>query len=76
LGPLRTGKPSVDKDGDGFDITMPLHDSTRKVIGTVGMDFKAEPSQQTSAVVDRAGKIVQELEAQIPSIEKLTELAP
>lgn len=76
LGPLRTGEPSVEKESDGFDITMPLHDTRGKIIGTVGMDFKREPGQQRSVLIDRAGRIVQELEAQIPSTEKLTEVAP
>jgi hypothetical protein len=42
---MRIGEPFVEKEGDGFDITMPLHDSTGKVIGIVGMDFKARVSK-------------------------------
>jgi len=76
LGPLRTGEPLVEKESDAFDITMPLHDTTGKIIGTVGMDFKSEPGQQRSTVVDQARKITQELEGQISSTEKLTELVP
>jgi hypothetical protein len=63
----------VEKEGDGFDVTMTLRDSTGKIIGTVGMDFKVEPGQPRSSVVKRAKKIVQEVEAQAPSKAKLLE---
>ena len=73
LDPMRTGKPSVEKESDGFDVTMPLHDTAGQIIGAVGMDFKAQPGQQRSGVVERAKKIVQEVEPQIPSRAKLLE---
>ena len=75
LDPMRTGKPSVEKESDGFDVTMPLHDTAGQTIGTVGLDIKPEPGQQKSSVVERAKKIVQEVEAQIPSKAKLLEPA-
>src|SRR6267143_2192872 len=70
---MRTGEPFIEKESDGFDVTMPLHDSTGKIIGTVGMDFKTEPGQQRSSVVERSRKIVQEVEEQIPSEARLFE---
>jgi hypothetical protein len=70
---MRTGEPFVEKESDGFDVTLPLHESAGKIIGTVGMDFKAEPGQKRSSVVTRAQKIVQEVEAQIPSTANLFE---
>jgi hypothetical protein len=70
---MRTGEPFIEKESDGFDVTMPLHDSTGKIIGTVGMDFKAEPGQQRSSVVERAKRITQEIEAQTLSRAKLLE---
>jgi hypothetical protein len=70
---MRTGEPFVEKESDGFDVTMPLHDSAGKIIGTVGMDFKAEPGQQRSSVVERAKRITQEIEARILSRAKLLE---
>jgi hypothetical protein len=70
---MRTAEPLVEKEGEGFDVTIPLHDSTGKIIGTVGIDFKGEPGQQRSSIVERAKKIVENLEAQIPSQAKLFE---
>jgi len=70
---MQTGEPFIEKESDGFDVTMPLHDSTGKIIGTVGMDFKAEPGQQRSSVVERSRKIVQDVEEQIPSEARLLE---
>ncbi len=71
---MRTGEPVIEKEKDGFDVTMPLHDMTGNIIGTVGLDFKAEPGQQKSSVAQKAKKIVQEIEAQIPAVTKLSEL--
>jgi len=64
---MRTGKPFAEKEEDGFDITVPLHDATGKLIGAVGMDFKPEPGQQEPGVIERATRITRELEKQIPS---------
>ncbi len=73
LGAMRTGEPVIEKENDGFDLTMPLHDTAGRTIGTLGLDIKPEPGQQKSSVVERAKKIVQEVEAQIPSKAKLLE---
>lgn len=72
---LRTGKPFVEKEEDGFDITLPLHDAAGKLVGTLGMDFKPEPGQQESEVVARAQQIADELAKQISSKAKLFEPA-
>ena len=73
LEPIRTGKPWVEEESDGFDITLSLHDTTGQLIGAVGMDFKPKAGQRRSSVLDSAEKIRQELEAQIPSQAKLLE---
>src|SRR6516165_6452873 len=75
LGPLQTGKPFVEREKDGFDATLPLHDAAGKIIGTIGMDFKPEPGQTESVIIDQASKIVRELETQIPSRGRLFERA-
>lgn len=76
---IKTNKPFVEKEKEGgkevFDITMPLHDAAGKVIGTIGMDFKPEPGQERSKVVNRAEEIVHEFEKQIPSKARLLERA-
>jgi hypothetical protein len=70
---MRTAKPFVEKEKDGYDVTLPLHDANGKVIGTLGMDFKRAPGQQESEVIEQAKKIAREVEKQIPSKVKLFE---
>lgn len=74
---LKTNKPFVEKENEGgkevYDITMPLHDAAGNLIGTVGLDFKPEPGQQESNVVELAQQVVREMETQIPSKAKLFE---
>ena len=77
LGPMRTGKPDVEaptKDDPVYDITQALHDSAGNLIGAVGMDLQPEPGRDRAAMVARARALLRELEAQIPSKQKL--LAP
>jgi cell division septation protein DedD len=71
--PMRTGKPVVEKEKDGFDVSLPLHDSTGKIIGAVGIGFKSAPGQTEASVTQQAQKIATEMEAQIPSKAKLFE---
>ena len=72
---IKTNAPFVEKEKDGFDVTLPLHDSLGKVMGTVGMDFKPEPSQKKSDVVSKAKQIASELEKRLTSKEQLFEPA-
>jgi len=76
---MKTNKPFVEKENEGgkevYDITMPLHDASGKLIGTVGLDFKPEPGQQQPQVVQVAQQLVREMERQIPSKDKLFEPA-
>ncbi len=65
--PLRTGKPFVERERDGFDVSLPLHDPSGNVIGTVGIGFRAVPGQTQLTVVEQARKIVREMENQIRS---------
>ena len=60
------------KEGDGYDVTLPLHVSG-KTIGIIGMDFKLD--QKESGLVDRASVIAKEVEDQIPAKSKLFEAA-
>ena len=72
LGIIKTGNPTVEKESDGYDVTLPLHVSG-KTIGIIGMDFKLD--QQESGLVDRAKIIAKEVEDQIPAKSKLFEAA-
>jgi hypothetical protein len=71
--PMRTGKPVVEKEKDGFDVSLPLHDSTGEIIGALGVGFKSAPGQTEASVTEQARKIAVEMEAQIPSKAKLLE---
>jgi len=76
---MQTNQPFVEKEREKglevYDVTMPLHDSAGKVIGTVGMDFRAGTGQNRAKVIASARQIAKELEARIPSKEKLFEPA-
>jgi len=71
--PMHTGKPVVEKEKDGFDVSLPLHDSTGKIIGTVGVGFKSVSGQTKASVTEQALKIAAEMEPRIPSKAKLFE---
>ena len=73
--PMRTGKPYVEKEKDGFDISVPLHDSAGKIMGVVGVGFKPRDGQSEAVLVDQARKIASEMEAQVSSRAKLFENA-
>jgi hypothetical protein len=70
LAVMETGKSTVEKEGDGYDVTVPLHVSG-KTIGIIGMDFKLD--QQEVGLLERAELIAKEVEDQIPSKSKLFE---
>lgn len=72
---IKTNKPFVEKENEGgkevYDITLPLHDASGNVMGTIGMDFKPAPGQEQSQIVEQASQIVREFEKRIPSRAKL-----
>jgi hypothetical protein len=68
---MRTGEPFVEKEGDSFDVTLALHDATGKIIGTLGIDFKARPGQDRAMLVEQSNKILHEIESQISTKQKL-----
>ena len=72
---MKTNQPFVEQEKDEFDATLPIHDSAGKIIGTVGMDFKAGPGQTKETVVRQAQQIASELEKRITSKEQLFEPA-
>jgi hypothetical protein len=74
---MKTNKPFVEKEKEGgkdvYDITMPLHDASGKLIGTIGLDFKPELGQQEAQAVQIAGQIVHGMEVRIPTKAMLFE---
>ena len=71
--PMRTGKPVVEKEKDGFGVSLPLHDSTGHIVGALGVGFKPAAGQTDASVTGQAQKIAAEMEMQIPSKAKLLE---
>jgi uncharacterized lipoprotein YehR (DUF1307 family) len=68
---MRTNQPFVEQEKDGFDVTMPLHDSSGNIIATVGMDFKPEAGQTKAAVTSKAKEIASELEQRLTSRDQI-----
>ncbi len=71
---IKTNKPFVEKEKDEFDVTLPLHDSSGKVMATAGMDFKAA-GQSKQTVTRQAKAIAAELEKRFTAKEQLFEPA-
>jgi hypothetical protein len=65
--PMRTGKPYVEKERDGYDVSVPLRDMDGRIVGSVGIGFKGEPGQTQAKVVEDAVKISKEMATRIPS---------
>jgi hypothetical protein len=68
---MQTRRLIVLKEGENFDITLPLHDSLGKIIGAIGLTFRPRPGEQESAAVGRAREAARELERLIPSKGRL-----
>ncbi len=76
IGPMRTGEPDVaapTRDDPVYDVTQALHDATGRLIGAVGMDIQPSAGQDRAAVLRVAHALLRELEAQIPSKQRLFE---
>jgi hypothetical protein len=63
----KTNKPFVEQEKTEFDVTLPIHDSTGKIIATAGMDFKLEAGRTKETVVREALRIGAELERRLTS---------
>lgn len=75
LAPMTTGKPYVEKERDGFDVSVPLRDAAGRLVGALGVEFRPEPHQSRAEVTGRAQKIASEMAAQISSKMRLLESA-
>jgi hypothetical protein len=75
VAPMQTGKPYVEKEGDGYDVSVPLRDAQGRLIGSLGVGFKREAGQTKSKLTAAALAIAKELAPQIPSKAKLFQLA-
>ncbi len=67
LKPMHTGKAVVGKENGGYDVSLPLQDSSGNLIGTLGIEFKSAPGQTKASPMQQAEKIAADMKAQIPS---------
>ncbi len=72
---MHTGKVVVLKEEGNFDVTLPLHTASGKVIGAIGLTFKPLGNEQASSAAERAKRMAAEVEKQIPSEKKLFDSA-
>jgi iron complex outermembrane receptor protein len=68
---METGRPVVLREGENFDVTLPLHDATGKVIGAIGLTLRPNVGEQERDATRRARAIASELENQVPSKDSL-----
>ena len=68
---MKTGRPVVLREGENFDVTLPLHDATGKIIGAIGLTLKPAPGEQEGNATRRARAIANELEKRIASRDRL-----
>ena len=70
---MKTNRPYAVKERDGFDASLPLHDASGKLIGSLAMEFRLQSGDTNRSVLAEASKIAREMEAQIPSKASLYE---
>jgi len=58
-------RPRVEQENDGFDVTVPVHDSAGRIIATAGMDFKMQPGRTKKTVIPEALKVRDDLEERL-----------
>jgi hypothetical protein len=51
---MQSGKPVVLKEGRNFDVTIPLHDASGRIIGAIGLTFPPRPGEQDTDAIRRA----------------------
>jgi hypothetical protein len=71
--PMQTGKPFVEKGKNSFDVSLPLHDASGKIVGSVGIEIIPKTGQAEKDVIQQAEKIASEMEQGIPSKASLTQ---
>lgn len=71
--PMHTGKPFVEKEKSRFDVSLPLHDMSGKLIGSVGIEIAPKAGQTEEVAIQKAQTIAGEIEKGIPSKSSLTQ---
>lgn len=69
---IRTHQAHAVKERDGYDVSVPLHDSAGKLIGSLAVEFRLQSEKSTVAAIRDAEAISHEMAARIPSKASLT----
>ncbi|OYV73817.1 MAG: hypothetical protein B7Z72_01640 [Gemmatimonadetes bacterium 21-71-4] len=69
--PMKTGKPSVGKDGTGYDVSVLLHDARGNTVGVLSLGFKGGPGVTEASVLAPSTKIAAGMAPQIASKARL-----
>ena len=72
---MKSDKVAVDKEKEGFDATVPLHDGSRAVIAIANMTFRAVQGQSRATIIRQAQHIAAELEKRLTTPRKFFEPA-
>lgn len=76
LAPIRSGKPHVEEEKDGVDITVPLYSAAGELVGTISLEFKPGSGESTPQLVERARAVARELRTLIASRATLFDVVP
>lgn len=72
---MKTGKAVVLKEGENFDVTLPLHDAAGRLIGAIGLTMKPQRGEQKSGAALRARELARAVEKRIPDKAALSQPA-
>lgn len=64
---MRTHRAHAVKESDGYDVSVPLHDSAGKLIGSLAVEFRLQSEHSTVAAIRQAKAISREMAVHIPS---------
>ncbi len=70
---MNTGQPVVLKEGENFDVTLPLHDAAGKIIGAIGLTFRPRAGENKTDAAQHARAMAREVEKRIASTGELFE---
>lgn len=73
MAPMQNGKPYVEREKDGYDVSVPLRNTKGKIIGSLGIGLKRAEGQTQAGVIADATKISEEMAARISSKARLFE---
>jgi len=75
---ISTGQPVAGWHAEGkrYEVELALHDSSNKTIGALTLGFLYQRGDDDKALLAKAGKLRDELQARIASVENLVELDP